>query len=107
MTHEVTDRQTLKKGNLKYLFFSQPPALWQSDSHDEEHAEILAASQRKVGAIAVAGGISVLADNQVVVDGFGSDSLHIRERSSAQVAEFIGGLKGVEQEKVIYYGQPR
>jgi len=108
MAHEVKNGQTLKKGEFSYLFFSsRPPALWQGDSPGEEHEEILAASGRKREEINVAGGMSVLEDGRVVVDGFGSSSLQFEERNPAEVASFIKGLEGIEPEKVIYYGQPR
>lgn len=105
MTHEVKNRQTLKSGELKYLFFSKPLALWQSDPTDEAHKDILSGSRRNLSEISVAGGVTVEDGGRIIVDGFGSHSLAISERDSAEVAKFIKSLPGVKKEDVTYYGE--
>lgn len=109
MAHEVKDRETLKEGQSSYLFFTQPPALWQGDTSREEHKTILYDSRRKKHEIAVAGGLSVyFADRiQVVVDGVGSHGLEFPKKNSEVVADFIKNLSGIEPERVGYWEQPR
>ena len=104
MTHKVESKAELVVGNLSYLYFKNPQELWQSDTPDEQHEDILAQSKRNEKDISVAGGITVQKAGRIIVDGFGSQSLGFPENPSQPIVELIKTLNGIKPENITTVG---
>ncbi|KKR79312.1 MAG: hypothetical protein UU25_C0017G0002 [Microgenomates group bacterium GW2011_GWB1_40_9] len=84
-------REIGKKGDIgKYLFFGDTLII--SEHSAEGHKAILESSGRAREDIQVAGGFSVVLDDQIVIHGGGSGDLKFPSTDPTPVVEFVRGF---------------
>lgn len=84
----------------RYLFFGEE--LFVGDtSFGEGHVDILASSGRQREEIKVAGGYSVVLEDQIMIHGGGSSDLKIRSADPTPVVQFVEGFPDAKEKMIL------